>query len=397
MSVLHLLRELALFFGPIIGVVVVGQEAEGTVEETIAVERAMAFKFTASATEKVSSLSIKLGAVSGTGTSGRLALQADEGGTKPKEGVLCEGPIASVAAGEHTTTSLTAEPTVTSGTVYWLTIMPLGGNAKIKCGTTTSRQKTSVNRSLISIIVAADWAGSVTKGPAAIWATGAGATPSGSGAISGGGNVTASGSKVASGTPKVTGGGNTTGTGSRRAVGSATVTGAGGVSQSGARIAKGSGAVTGAGRTSATGTAPGAHSGSGVVHGGGNVAATGSRRASSAAAVTGGGVTSASTSSRRSGAGSVQGGGNVGATFSTRRAVATALVHGGGLVTATGAALGLTVRVTGGGNVVATGVAGPTYQFPLGQPRPGHASVGQVGRLGAVRGRITSGNQGRAS
>lgn len=158
------------------GLLLVGQEAEGTAaEEALTSEIGISYKYTATATDKVTALHVTLSA-NGSGTSGKLAVQADEGGTKPKEGVLCEGTISSLAIGEHTTGALTAEPEVTSGTVYWITIIPLGGTAKMKAGTTTSRTKATVKHLLISEVKTADWGAAANKGPASIWATGAGTT-----------------------------------------------------------------------------------------------------------------------------------------------------------------------------------------------------------------------------
>lgn len=149
----------------------VGQEAEGTgATAAPATGKAQAFKFTAAATGKVTALHMKFNE-SGSGSEAKIALMADGGG-KPAEGVLAEGTLSSVVLGERETTSLSAEPEVKAGTVYWLAIMPLGGTCKFKQGSTAGRCKSGTTRSKLSEEKSADWEAEETKGPVAIWATG---------------------------------------------------------------------------------------------------------------------------------------------------------------------------------------------------------------------------------
>lgn len=147
----------------------IGQEAEGAeAEQTVAVERSAAFTFKALKTGTLTALHVKFSA-NGTGTKSRIAIQADEAG-KPKVGVLAEGEITSNTAGEHEVTGLSVA--VTEGTTYWLTVLALGGNAKYKPGSTTSRRITGVARTTIAAVEAADWTANASKGPISIWGTG---------------------------------------------------------------------------------------------------------------------------------------------------------------------------------------------------------------------------------
>jgi hypothetical protein len=148
----------------------IGQETEGTEGEVgQATEKAVACQFKALKTATLTALHIRFSA-NGTGTKSRIAIQADEAG-KPKVGVLGEGELSSNTAGEHEVTGLSVE--VVEGTTYWLTVLPLGGSLKYKPGATTARRLGTVARLTIATIEAADWGTSLSKGPIAIWGTGA--------------------------------------------------------------------------------------------------------------------------------------------------------------------------------------------------------------------------------
>jgi|SRR6185437_7713494 len=148
----------------------IGHETDGgEAEVAAAVEIGQAFSFKALKTGTLTALHVKFSA-NGTGTKSRIAIQADEAG-KPKAGApLAEAEITSNAAGEHEATGLSAA--VTEGTTYWLTFLPLGGNAKYKPGNSTPRRQATEKRKLISEITAGQWGAETSKGPISIWGTG---------------------------------------------------------------------------------------------------------------------------------------------------------------------------------------------------------------------------------
>lgn len=174
--------------------------------------------------------------------------------------------------------------------------------------------------------------------------------------VSGAGEVSATGTKQASGSVSLSGSGTIETVGTKQGAGASTVGGSGDAGVSGSKGAAGVAEVSGSGSLSATGSSAESHSGSVAISGSGSLSAIGSKQAQSAATVAGYGHLTTSGSKGAHGVATITGSGDISATGTGGES------HGG------------SVAIGGGGDLAVIGSKGAI----------GSAQVSTSGQLSAL-------------
>lgn len=151
----------------LLAVLLAGQESEGAgVTEAFATERGLAFRFQAahSGTGEVMKFHTPPG-VASTCTSVRVGVCADLAG-EPGALIGSEALLTSSLAKETSFEVPGLSSALVSGTFYWLVLLPLGGNLRLKANEVGKGTSASYIGSKSVTIAASTWPTSSGQGPA---------------------------------------------------------------------------------------------------------------------------------------------------------------------------------------------------------------------------------------